>query len=163
MSQEPGTVQTPPAPPTSRFGRWMKVVLVISVAFNLVVLGAIGSHFFNMGRSDRFLPGGDWAQSLSLIRGLPRERRQMIFNEFRSQRQELRRERRAVVEARQRVGKALRSGRPEAYRQAFDDLADAEARALRRFRAIMADVSSRLTEKERARLARHLQRMRGRH
>ncbi|VAW11021.1 hypothetical protein MNBD_ALPHA09-1033 [hydrothermal vent metagenome] len=163
MSQDASAGQTPPPLRPLRTRRWVKVVLVVSVAFNLVVLGAIGGHFLKMGRGDRFMAGGDWAQSLNLIRTLPRERRRMIFDEFQSQREDLRRDRRAISDARSRVGEALRSGQPETYRRAFEDLANAEAKALRRFRILMADVASRLTEKERARLARHLQRMRGRH
>jgi len=147
-----------PAPPRAKLSRWVKAVLVVSVALNLLVLGAIGSHFFKWGRGDRFLPGDDWAQSRNFIRAIPNNRRQEIFAEIQTQREDLRKARRAVSQARIRAGKALREGQNEDYQKAFKDLADAEADALLQFRKIMADVASRLTEKERNWLARHLER-----
>ncbi len=161
MSEEDKPRAVPPvapAPPRARLSRWLKAVLVVSVALNLLVLGAIGSHFFKWGRGDRFLPGDDWAQSRSFIRAIPNNRRQEIFAEIQTQREELRQARRTVSQARQRVREALREGQNEDYQKIFKSLADAESDALRQFRNIMADVAGRLTEKERKRLARHLMR-----
>ncbi len=166
MSQDKNPAAGPPAtaaPARPRMSRWVKVVLVVSVALNLLVLGAIGSHFVKSARGDRFLLGDDWAQSRSFVRAIPSSRRQAIFDEIQTQRQELRQARRAVRDARQRAGELLRAGQPEDYQKAFKDLADAEADALLKFRGIMADVAARLTDEERNKLARHLQRRKYRH
>ena len=139
--------------------RWMKIILVVSVCLNLLVVGALGAHFFTRGfggppRGD----GGIWSQGRDLVRSLPRERRRALFGEFQSQRQQFRQEREAVRAARMNAGRALRSGNANAYAKAFDELAEAEAQGLRKFRSFMGDVAEKLTDEERNRFADHLER-----
>lgn len=162
MSQPDNQQNTPPMAPAAppRASRWVKIVLILSVSLNLLVLGAIGSHFYKLKRGDGFMPGGYWAQGQNMFRAMPHKRRQMIFDTIQPQREELRQARRAVGEARRRAGEALRSGNRENYQRAFRELADAESRALQQYRSIMVDVAGRLTDKERKNMARHMQRRR---
>lgn len=144
---------------SSGASRWLKGALIVSVCLNLLIVGALGAHFFTRGfggppRGD----GGMWSQGRDLIRALPRERRKVIIGEFQSHRQQFRQDREAIQAARINAGKALRSGDAEAYRKAFDDLADAEANGLRKFRGFMGDVANQLTDEERAKFANHLER-----
>lgn len=163
MSENDKPVSEPPltpAPPPPRTSRWVKVVLIFSVSLNLLVVGAVGSHFYKSKRDGGLMAGGYWAQSQNMFRAMPHNRRQQIFDKIQPQREELRQARRAVGEARRRAGEALRSGARGDYSRAFKDLADAEARALRQFRQIMVDVAGGLTDEERKKMARHMQRRR---
>ena len=145
-------------PSGPKTGRGLKILLIGSLAINLLIAGAVGAQFFRgkLGGPDRF--GHGWEQERALVRGLPRERRRMIFEKFRNQRGNFRQGRAAIGQARREVGDALRKGDAEGVRLAFENLADFEAASLRKFRALMAEVAGDLTAAERDRFAEHLER-----
>lgn len=136
---------------------WTRLLLIFSVALNLLFVGALGAHLL---RSDTGRRDSGWSMGRDFVRGLPRERRQTILEAFGDHREEFRDRRRAIGEARRQVSQALRSGERSDIVAAFSRLADKEAEATREFREIIAEISASLTVEERERFARQIERHR---
>lgn len=154
-TQNTGAGGTPPGGQGRPTGRsWMRIALILSVALNLLIAGAVGAHFWRLGPER----GGYVSDGRSLVRNLPRERREMILEVFRERREAMNERRAAIRDARRRTGEALRSGDEAEIRGAFDDLAEAEAAATRANRDTLADIGTRLSSEEREAFARHMER-----
>lgn len=154
---DPGETAARPTTPDDagppRRRNWLRLALLASVALNLLVVGAIGAHFLRSPPG----PEGIWTDGRALVRGLPRERREMIFDAFRARRDDMRARRQAVGEARRLVGEALRSGDEDGIDRAFGELADAESEAMRQLRGVMAEIGARLSPDEREAFAEYLE------
>lgn len=139
---------------------WVRILLVLSLAINVFVLGAAATHWLNIG--DRHMRG---RAHPGLIVGLPSPRqlygvlkedeRTILTEAWRPQRPRLEQHFRDLLAARQGVAQAL-AERP--YRQA--DLADAFAQLRQRqmdlaaaSQGVIIDLARQLDDDGRSRLA----------
>lgn len=80
-----------------RSPRWVRILLVVSLAINLLVVGAIVGSFAHSGGGWSG-PWGRW-QSYRIIHNLPADRRARVHEIWRSYRQKLRPKRAALKQA----------------------------------------------------------------
>lgn len=157
--------------------RWPWVLLIVSLAFNLLIVGGVagmlarhygmmkfaglsnGPHHppsrLHMGR-----PGLVLRAANRLLRRLPPPRRRALLEVIRPHRQAIREATRAVAAARLRLARAL-NARPQEERRiraALEELEKAELRARAAVMALNEAFVLALNEQERARLARLLER-----
>ena len=146
----------PPAPneapllPKRRTPRWVWVLLIFSLATNLLIIGIVGGSIWAVRR------GGFWEAPLFIGRvqhfmhGLPRERRdevRRIFNQYKPQFQPSWHE---VRLARMNVGRMVERGyTPEEFDAALTDLLQKEARAREAIKPMITAVLGALRPQER--------------
>ena len=157
--------------------RWPWVLLIVSLAFNLLIVGGVagmlarhygmmkfaglsdGPHHppsrLHMGRPGLLLRAAN-----RLLRRLPPPRRRQLFQIIRPHRQAIREATRAVAAARLRLARALEARPHEEQRimAALRELKQAELRARAAVMALNEAFVLALDEQERARLARLLER-----
>ena len=140
--------------PTRRWPRWRSVLLVVSLALNLLVIGVVATAAVRY----RLAPPPSVAQATvySFARTLPDERRRTIWDATRAERQALRPYRIELRRARAEVRSAL-AAEPfdlARYRSAHDRLLEAEVQARRAAHVLLEKVATRLTPDERRAFAR---------
>ena len=146
----------PPAPAPARTRRWLMPVLVASLAFNLVIVGAALSVRYWPKHGDR--GGGHRAADLlprSFFRDLDEERREELSSVFRAKREEFREERRAQREAAAAFADAL-EGEPYEAQLARSAVAEHVGRSHRLIdlvATVAEDLTEALTPEERRALA----------
>ena len=157
MSQ---TIATPEMS-VGRGPRWMWILLVVSLAGNLVLIGLIaGAAWFRHHAGGSFAGG---AHTFSFIRALPKERREVLRAESRDQIAGLRPLWQAVREARREADRLL-TAEPfdgPAFHTAQRRVVDSEHVARSAAAQLLADTAAKLTPDERRRMARWNERGRG--
>ncbi len=145
----------PPAPQPARSGRWLRIALILSLAFNLLFVGFAASRFMHHG--PRHHLGGPRlgfiaAEGRHFIRELPRERRRELREIMRSHREEFRSERMAMEDEMRKFAQALRSEPYDraAVEQALGSLRQNAGGLLSRGEQVTLEVVSALTRDERA-------------
>lgn len=147
-----------------RSPRWMKILLVVSLALNLLAIGFAVAHVVTGPRFVSAGPAASLADARKLLWSLPRDRRRALREEFISLHEdEFRAKRREWRTARRDLGRVLaRSDATDAeIADAFRTLGEAEARAALRWREVLTDMALRLSPIERSELARKLRRRHG--
>ncbi len=140
----------------TRLPRWAVVLLVASLALNLLVVGAVGGAMFRYG------PQGGWGgrhpggNALGFVATLPAERRQQLLSSLDVQRQQLialRSDLRLATRARQEALAAEPFERARLV-QAQQRLLAADARLREKLGDFLVETASKLTPEERRRLMR---------
>ncbi|MEO1264313.1 MAG: periplasmic heavy metal sensor [Pseudomonadota bacterium] len=153
---------TPAAPPV-RTARWVKIVLTLSVALNLLIIGvAAGVAWkFRHGFDTPRLGGPPLAR---FIRRLPEEKRTPIREVMRERRDAMRPLRRQMQEARRTMIEALRADTFDraAFEQAATNYIDTLTTLRRQALTYVPQVAEGLSVAERADLADALMRPRRR-
>jgi len=158
MSETTATAGTPPpsppaAAPSRRAPRWMKIVLIMSLAINLAAGGyaiarvVAGPRFVSAG------PAASLMDARKLLWTLPREMRNALRDEFTNRHHdEFMNHRARWNEARQALSRSL--ARPDSsddeIRGAFRELGQSEADAALRLREILAELALRTPVEARA-------------
>src|SRR5262245_25529917 len=110
MTTTDAAADTPPQPPKRRVPRWMWLLLIVSLAANLLIVGVLGGSMWAVRR------GGYWDAPLFMERmqrfmgGLPADRRAAVRAAFAEYRPQLRPYRQEVRAARVRIGQLIESG-----------------------------------------------------
>lgn len=131
------------------WSRWRNVLLVVSLAINLLILGFVATAGFRHGW--RPVHSAAQATILSFARTLPSERRGEIWTSIRSERHALRPYWRELRQARAAVRAAL-TAEPfdlARYRASHDHLLDAEVKVRKAAHSLYEIVATRLTADER--------------
>jgi uncharacterized membrane protein len=128
----------------------MWVLLILSLALNLLIIGIIGGSLWAVRR------GGYWDAPLFIerthrfMRSLSEERRARIRGIFAQYQPELKPYWRGVREARVRIGQLVEQGyRPEEFEAALNDLFQKEGQAREASRAMIAAMINVLRPAER--------------
>lgn len=130
--------------------RWMKAVLIASLALNLLFVGGIARAMWH----HRHGPGGRLGEDAGLmgfVRDLPGDRQKQVRDDITAARQTIRPLRKAVREAWTELNAAL-TAEPfdkDKYKAATDKLSEAESRLKSATAAALADTASKLTADER--------------
>jgi uncharacterized membrane protein len=147
---------------------WLKLALALSLAMNLLVLGAVGGVVLHRGEAGRGLPGLPGLHDPGLfgyVAMLPREARAALREEGRALRAEVGvQDRRAEIRARNAALAAQIAAPdldPDALRAAFEDLAEARGEAEAALRAALIQRILALPADERAHYAERILRGRG--
>ena len=160
MSDSPTTPETKPdAPETPRRGRrWYKIVLITSLALNLLVVGAIAARFAFGPHTRHFSPSFGWSEGRSFYKKLPRDRQRVVMDQIKEHREEFRTMRETVRAARADAAARLSdtASSDGDIAQALSALGESEAGAVKRIRQIMGDISVSLTVSERQALAKQI-------
>ncbi|MBI1386273.1 MAG: periplasmic heavy metal sensor [Rhizobiales bacterium] len=149
--QNNGPAGTPsPASPPRR--RWLWVVAIVSLAINLLIVGAVAGHFVR-GHGG---PGG-WS-AMRELRDIPRERRDALRETFRAARQELRPMRDEIREAWRGAITRLEAANVDeaAIRAAVADATAKELAARERMLPVVVRVAGQLQPQEKRLVARML-------
>jgi uncharacterized membrane protein len=143
-------VMTAAPAPRRRTPRWMWVLLILSLALNLLVIGIIGGSLWAVRR------GGYWDAPLFIerthrfMRNLSEERRAHIRSIFAQYQPELKPHWGDVREARVRIGQLVERGyTPEEFEAALNDLFQKEARAREASRPMIVAMINALRPDER--------------
>jgi uncharacterized membrane protein len=132
----------------------MRWLLLASLAFNVLVLGAMGGRAYHAARHGP-VAGHGGASLISFAMRLPAERRQLVWSAVREERAELRPLREKVREARAGIRDALLAEPFDAQR--FTDaqarLLEAEVRMRTAAQRMLTRIASQLTRDERAAFA----------
>ena len=157
-------LQPDTAPEPARRRRWPRVLLVVSLAFNLLfvglVAGALWVHWhggWGMGRHHAF------ASSVRrLVKELPEDRRKTTEALLKRHRAELDPLRRAAHQARHAAFEAARADPFDAdlLKQRIDQMHGAEAKMRQAMGALAMDLMKNLSVEERRRFLRRLMRKR---
>jgi uncharacterized membrane protein len=136
--------------PRRRTPRWIWLLLIVSLALNLLVIGIVGGSLWAVRR------GGFWDAPLFLershrfMRGLSAERRAEVRSIFARHKPELQPLWREVRQARVTMGRLVERGyTPEEFDVAMSDLFQKEARAREAARPMIAAMLGALRPKER--------------
>ncbi|MHA1523252.1 MAG: periplasmic heavy metal sensor [Alphaproteobacteria bacterium] len=142
--------------------RWVKPVLIISLALNLLVVGAIAAKFAFGPYKSHFSPSFGWSEGRSFFWKLSHDRRRVVMDEIKQHREEFRAIRETVRAARAEAAARLSdtSSSDADIAQALSALGEGEAAAVKRIRGVMGDVSVLLTVSERQTLAEQILRWR---
>lgn len=144
------------APAASRWKTWL---LVISLAFNVLILGAMAGRIWHV-RHGGFAPGGEvTGTNIALFTArLPAERRQAVIAAVREERQALRPLRLDVRTARGGVRDAIAAEPFDAARVATAqmELLEAEVRMRKAAHQLIIKIGSVLTSEERRQFAAHI-------
>ena len=144
---------TPLAAPPRRAPRWMKIVLILSLAINL---GIGGYAIARVVAGPRFVSAGPAASLMDarkLLWSMPRERRKALKDEFTSRHHDEFMDHRARWnEARKALAGALArsDASDDEIRRAYRDLGASEAEAAMRLREILAELTLRAPAEARA-------------
>lgn len=154
----------PPQPPATRRRGWMKILLVLSLALNLLMIGAAaGSHF--LMRRDGPWGGNIGANLMSFPGELPAERRRELWRLTAEQRKDLWQQWREVGKARRETAALLRA-EPfdvQKFATAHTRLQEAETHARRASQPLVIAIARNLTAEERAKLLKHREGRHGKH
>ena len=151
-----------PAPPARKAPRWMKVLLVISLALNLLVFGAIGARlvFGPAFGPPRGLgaPGVMFMEGRRMMRNLPPERRQALRSIIGMHRMELRKHRQKIARARARLARQLAQDKLDmaSYKAELVKMQQAETEGYEMVMRMRADFLNAMNKSERQRFARGL-------
>ena len=156
--------ETPPAArtgasPSAGSRRWLVVLLVASLGFNLFVIGAAVAERVWPERAESIrTPRVTELLPRNFFMGLGRERRDELKVVFQERRQTFRDERRALREAAQRVADALAREPydPELARRAISEYGSATQKLVDLGLGVAQDLVERLTPEERRQLAEHI-------
>lgn len=134
--------------------RWKGILLVVSLALNLLVLGLVAAAGIKHGWGPP--PGIQQATLLRFARTLPPERKKLIWDEIRPQLRATRPFWRELRKARADVRSALTAEPFDAarYRQAHDRLLDVEVKLRQALHPLFDKVATQLTDSERREFAR---------
>jgi len=147
--------------------RWMKILLTISLALNLLIIGAIGAKFFRpyypmhskgphgaLARPDAMYKAGR-----HLMWKLTRERRQEMFQIVRMHRSNMQTELSNLAKARLALAKTITSqpDNQSAFDQKWGIVKTAETALLKKSNALTSDFIKSLTADERKTYAEILQ------
>ena len=135
--------------PARRWPRWKSVLLISSLALNLLIFGLVTA----VGIRHGFRPphGASQATVVSFARTLPGERKREIWSSVKTERRALRPYWRDLRRARAEVRDAL-TAEPfdiTRYRMAHDKLLDAEVKVRKAAHTLYELVATRLTTEER--------------
>lgn len=147
---ETGTSGTAP-----RWPRWKGILLVVSLAFNLLILGIVAAAGIRHGWGPP--PGGaQQATLLRFARSLPAERKKEIWAAIRPELRSVRPHWRELRKARAEVRAALTTDPFDVarFQKAHDHLLDVEVKVRKELHPVFDDVASRLTPQERREFAR---------
>jgi uncharacterized membrane protein len=155
---------TPAAPATPRRApRWLTGLLIVSLAFNLFVIGAVIAHHFGWReggmRHARFAsPAFTQLLPRRFFSDLGEERRRELVALMQAHRREFRRDQGELKDSAQAVAEALAAEPFDAARldQALDDFAGRGRALVDMGAAIAKEVAGKLTPEERKMLAEHL-------
>lgn len=143
-------IMTAAPTPKRRTPRWMWVLLILSLALNLLIIGVICGSLWAVRR------GGFWDAPLFLerthrfMRGLPEERRAQLRGIFEQSKAQLHPYWHDVRLARVAIGKLVSEGyTPEQFDAALNDLLQKEARARDAARPMIAAMLNALQPSER--------------
>lgn len=133
-----------------RVPRWVLVLLVLSLALNLLVLGSVGALMWRV-RAASALGGAVAPNLLGYASTLPTERRKELWELSAQERQQVRPYRREVRAARQQTVDALVAERfdRQQFIAAQTRQADAETRAREVVRNLYVTIAEGLTREER--------------
>ncbi len=140
---------------------WWRWVLIASLAFNVLVLGAMAGRAF-MHRHGPVAsltgPAGNSGYLGAFTQQLPVERRREIWSSLRHDRSELKALRGKVREARADVRAALTTEPYDAarFKAAQDRMLEAEISVRRASQQVFEQIAQRLSREERALFARHM-------
>jgi uncharacterized membrane protein len=150
------------AEPARKAPRWMKVILVISLALNLLIFGAIGARFafgpaFGPSRG-LGAPGVMLMEGRRMMRKLPPQRRRALREIFRMHRMELREHRRKIAKARASLARQMAQDKLDmaAYKAELVKMQQAEAQGYETVMRMRGDFLNALTKAERQMFARNL-------
>lgn len=149
MTDTGATGEGPPKVAVQRWPRWKSMLLIASLALNLLIVGMMAA----VGIRHGFQPprGASQATVVSFARTLPAERKREIWDSVRTERRALRPYWRELRQARHAVREAL-IAEPldiERYRKAHDNLLDAEVKVRKAAHSLYELVATRLTADER--------------
>lgn len=145
------TAATPPPVIQRRSRRWVWVLLVVSLAVNFLLIGiAVGTVW-------SIRHGGAWDAPAAFVRNqrfmktLPFERRREVRRVFFAHWQEVAPQRRALREARVKVGRMISEGSytPQELSAAIDDVTAKEAEARTAAKPMIIEILSKLRPEER--------------
>lgn len=149
------TAEAGPPPAARRAPRWMWIVLMISLAINLLVIGlGVGTAIAFRRHGLFWGASGMSADVVAFARGLPAERRLAVWDALAERRQGIRPAWRQVGQARREVLAALGTEPFDRARFAAAQarLLEAEAKARSASQELVAEIAARLTPSERQRL-----------
>ena len=144
---------TPAATPARRAPRWMKIVLVVSLAINL---GVGGYAIARVVAGPRFVSAGPAASLMDarkLLWSMPRESRNALKDEFTNRHHDEFMDHRARWnDARKALARALSrtDASDDEIRRAYRELGKSEAEAALRLREILAELTLRAPADARA-------------
>lgn len=145
---------TPVHPPGGRSTRWLRTALIVSLAFNMLVIGTIATAAWRFAMHDRGLRhGGPSGMSLvGFLSNIPSERRSILLSAIAPEREALRPLRSKLRTARSSVRGALVSDPfdPERLAKAQSALLAAEIDMRRAAGALVAKLAVSLTPAERS-------------
>ncbi len=150
------------AKPVRKAPRWMKITLVVSLALNLLVFGAIGSRvaFGPQHHGQRSLgsPGMMLVEGRRMLRKLPPERRKALRGIVRSHRGELRTHRQAIAKARAQMALQLDAGKldVDALKAAMLRVRKAESNGYETVERLREEFILALTPEERRKFSKRL-------
>jgi uncharacterized membrane protein len=147
---------TAAAAPQPRASRRMRIALIASLAFNLLLIGAIGGSIWAFRHHAPWALSGVNAHLLGFTRTLPAERKFAIWQATREERRALRPLRKAVRAARAEARQALLAQPFDKQKLAAAQMRvlDAEVIARRASHQLFVAVADVLTPDERAAFAR---------
>ena len=139
--------------PPRRWPRWKGVVLIVSLALNLLVLGIVATAGLRYGFGPPHLAGQ--ATVVNFARTLPPERKRLIWDATRAERSALRPHWAELRKSRTSVRAALTAEPFDAgrYKAAHDRLLQAELNVRREAHRLVEMVAMRLTPDERRKFA----------
>lgn len=145
-----------------RTPRWLWVVMVISLALNLLIIGAVAGAWVRHGKWAG--PFGGWKGNY-LMRGLPEDRREQVSAILGKHRRTLRPMRQEAHAAWLNVAGVLKEKNldEQKLRNAIAQAQMAEAAARQRLVPMMLEVAQVLTLEERRKFVEHFQHRRSRH
>lgn len=153
LEQHPGSNQTIVSPLRTR---WWKILLALSLAANLMIVGLAIGHRFGDGRGEH-MKGGGYAQLVPrrFFAGLPRERRRELFEVFKQDMEGLRGLRGQADATSLRIADALEKQPydPAVVQQAVVEFATGSQSLAAKGSAIVTNLVAKLTPEERAQLA----------
>ena len=142
--------------------RWMKVLLVISLCFNLIVLGAIGSRAFfgppgfkMAGKYGRLAhPGAMRHAGVHLVWKLPKEKRRAIHQLVHDHKDATKPQLKALAEARANFARTLKTDyKPEEFATALKKMDAAEDTLQNKTHELITVFINKLSPQERKKYA----------
>ncbi len=147
---------TPPPGPFASWPHWTKLLLVASLAVNLLIAGAAATSYFAPERIERW-SGASFTQLLprSFLTELPDERRREFLDTLKSRRDAFRQSRQDMTAAAQRFADALERNPYDEARVnvAIDDFTRLSTEMVDSGTLMTRQIIQKLTPEERAKLA----------
>ncbi len=139
---------------------WMRILLVASLAFNLVILGFAGGAFWKWRHGGHWGMRGFGGQISTYLRTLPDERRAEIRDAIRPLYTEIRPLRKNIRAARDDVAEVLKADRFDRakFEEAMGKMRKEEFMARSALTSVLAEFAGKMTAAERRNYVKHLQR-----